>query len=392
MLENFDRREATWRRESSSAYCSRSCSKTDRNIRCQLQRWVTGLECWKSTLLQTSFAYFWPPVNKCEANGRIFRIPSSALETTSNVSCFYLCLVRIRGESISTCRFLLVILLLLQHKYQKDIKYSQEPYKLTPKHPEPKTKPQHPEPKTKPHHCKMSYTIVSGDTFWSIAQAHGTTVGAIEAANPGVNPSSLQVGQVINLPGAEGSPSPSGGSSVGGGYVAYSGPASGFPDPSTWAHYNTLWSQNSTLMALNDSPSEVGFIKAAIEQVAPESGIDARAILCIIMQESGGNVRVGTTSNGVGNPGIMQSHAGVAFNPSDPQGSILQMVRDGTEGTSSGDGLKQLYARYNNYYEAFRGYNSGSVDQNDLNDPVGATGTYVQSVANRLMGHTWAGM
>lgn len=242
----------------------------------------------------------------------------------------------------------------------------------------------------------MSYTIKSGDTFWSIAEAHGTSVAAIEAANPGVNPSALHVGQVINLPGAGGSSGgnggSSGGSSVGGGYVAYSGPASNFPDPKTWASYDTLWSQNSTLMALNDSPSEVGFIKAAIERVAPESGIDARVILCIIMQESGGNVRVGTTNNGVGNPGIMQSHAGVAFNPGNPQGSILQMVRDGTEGTSSGDGLKQLYARYHNYYEAFRGYNSGSVDKNDLNDPVGATGTYVQSVANRLMGHKWAGM
>lgn len=241
----------------------------------------------------------------------------------------------------------------------------------------------------------MSYTIKSGDTFWSIAQAHGISVAAIEAANPGVNPSALKVGQVIHLHGAGGSsgpPSSGHPSPVGGGYVAYSGPASHFPDPKTWASFATLWSQNSTLMALNDSPSEVGFIKAAIERVAPESGIDARVILCIIMQESGGNVRVGTTNNGVGNPGIMQSHAGVAFNPSNPQGSILQMVRDGTEGTSSGDGLKQLYARYHNYYEAFRGYNSGSVNQNDLNDPVGATGTYVQSVANRLMGHKWAGM
>ena len=243
----------------------------------------------------------------------------------------------------------------------------------------------------------MTYTIKSGDTFWSIAQAHGTSVAAIEAANPGVNPSSLHVGQVIKLPGAGGSSpskggSPSGGHSVGGPYVAYSGPASHFPNPSNWASFETLWSQNSTLMALNDSPSEVADIKAAIEKVAPESGIDARVILCIIMQESGGNVRVGTTNNGVGNPGIMQSHAGVAFNPADPKGSILQMVRDGTEGTKSGDGLKQLYARYHNYYEAFRGYNSGSVDQKDLNDPVGATGTYVQSVANRLMGHKWAGM
>lgn len=130
-------------------------------------------------------------------------------------------------------------------------------------------------------------------------------------------------------------------------------------------------------MALSDSASEVGFIKAAIEQVGPESGIDVRA---------------GTTNNGVSNPGIMQSHAGVASKPSDPQGSILQMVRDGTEGFSSGDGLKQLYAQYNNYYEAFRAYKSRSVDQSNLNDPIGATATYVQSVANRLVGHMWAGI
>lgn len=32
----------------------------------------------------------------------------------------------------------------------------------------------------------------------------------------------------------------SSGSSVGGGYVDYSGSASGFPDPSTWADYGTL--------------------------------------------------------------------------------------------------------------------------------------------------------
>lgn len=88
----------------------------------------------------------------------------------------------------------------------------------------------------------------------------------------------------------------------------------------------------------------------------------------------------------------MQSHNGVEFNPNDPAGSILQMIRDGTEGTKSGDGLKQLKAKYGNYYEAFRGYNSGSVNKKDLNDPVGATASYVRDAANRLMGHTWDGM
>lgn len=88
----------------------------------------------------------------------------------------------------------------------------------------------------------------------------------------------------------------------------------------------------------------------------------------------------------------MQSHNGVSFDPSKPAASILQMIRDGTEGTQHGPGLKQLYAQYGNYYVAFRAYNSGSVNLKDLNDPVGATAHYVQSAANRLMGHIWNGM
>ncbi len=255
-----------------------------------------------------------------------------------------------------------------------------------------------------------SYTIQSGDTFFAIAKKLGLSVDAIKAANPGVDPSSLKVGQVINLPGGnnngnnnnngDDNPPPStggivgaeGGTNGGGGYENYSGPASAFPPRSQWASYASLWRQNSRLIALNASPSEVTFIHSAIETVSASSGVDVRAILCIIVQESGGNPRVGTTNNGVTNPGLMQSHNGVSFNAADPRGSILQMVRDGTEGTRDGDGLKQLLGRYGNYYEAFRGYNSGSVNEKDLNDPVGATGDYVQKAANRLMGHEWPGM
>ena len=255
----------------------------------------------------------------------------------------------------------------------------------------------------------MSYTIQSGDSFWSIAKKLGISVDALQSANPGVDAKTLQVGQVINVPGSNNNngggdshpPPPSGnghivgatgGSNGGGGYVSYSGPASNFPNPSEWASYDALWKQNSTLMKYNDSDAEIGYIHSAIEQVSAESGIDIRCILSIIVQESGGNPRVGSTNNGVRNPGLMQSHNGVSFDPADPKGSILQMVRDGTEGTRDGDGLKQLFARYGNYYEAFRGYNSGSVNKGDLNDPVGATGDYVQKAANRLMGHSWPGM
>lgn len=251
-----------------------------------------------------------------------------------------------------------------------------------------------------------TYTIKKGDTLYEIAKAHHTTVEAIEKANPGINPKTLQIGQVIQLPGGGGpKPPPTqpgngggdivgahGGSNGGGGYVNYSGPASAYPPRDKWASYDALWKQNRALMKFNDSDQEIAWIKEAIETVSRSSRVDVRAILCIIVQESGGNPRIPTTNNGVRNPGLMQSHNGAEFNPARPKESILQMVRDGSEGTKDGDGLKQLLAKYGNYYEAFRGYNSGSVNKGNLNDPVGATGDYVQKAANRLMGHSWPGM
>ena len=102
------------------------------------------------------------------------------------------------------------------------------------------------------------------------------------------------------------------------------------------------------------------------------------------MQESSGNVRVRTTNNGVRNPGLMQSHNGVEFDPANPDGSILQMIKDGTEGTQDGDGLKQCIDRYSNVYAGLRAYNSGRVNPLDLSDGMGATPNYVSDVANRL--------
>jgi LysM repeat protein len=288
------------------------------------------------------------------------------------------------------------------------------------------------------------YTIQSGDNFSAIAERLGLDLDAVLTANPGVKPEELEVGQVINLPSQKpglvfnlndvakvlgvsvkalqalnsgisqdlklsqvingpigGSPSPppgdsipgsTGGTNGGGGFVEYGGPASNFPDPSQWQKYPLLWATNSRLMKFNDSDSEIALIKSSIETVARESGVDVRVILCIIIQESGGNVRVRTTNNGVRNPGLMQSHNGAEFNPSDPAGSILQMVRDGTTGTPDGDGLKQCFEHQGNWYAAFREYNSGQVNQGEMNDPVGATPGYVKDAANRLMGHVWDGM
>ncbi|HQD40636.1 MAG TPA: LysM domain-containing protein, partial [Bacillota bacterium] len=44
------------------------------------------------------------------------------------------------------------------------------------------------------------YTIRPGDTIFALAQRFGTTVQAIIAANPGIDPLNLQIGQVICIP------------------------------------------------------------------------------------------------------------------------------------------------------------------------------------------------
>lgn len=54
----------------------------------------------------------------------------------------------------------------------------------------------------------FAYVIRSGDTFYSLASRFNTTVNAIMAANPGVNPNRLQIGQTVCIPGSQ--PPPSG--------------------------------------------------------------------------------------------------------------------------------------------------------------------------------------
>lgn len=129
-------------------------------------------------------------------------------------------------------------------------------------------------------------------------------------------------------------------------------------------------------------------MQSAIQAVAGETNglIDPRVILAMIMQESSGNVHVISTNNGVQNNGILQSHAGVSYNSADPSGSILQMVKDGILGTSSGDGLVQTVTRNGGLWEGIRAYNSGSVDKTDLGNGLGSTASYCTDVANRLTG------
>lgn len=45
------------------------------------------------------------------------------------------------------------------------------------------------------------YRVQSGDTLYRLAQRYGTTVSAILAVNPGIDPNRLSIGQMICIPG-----------------------------------------------------------------------------------------------------------------------------------------------------------------------------------------------
>lgn len=47
-----------------------------------------------------------------------------------------------------------------------------------------------------------SYTVVSGDTLWDIAERFGTTIAAIVELNGLEDADAIEIGQVLKLPGA----------------------------------------------------------------------------------------------------------------------------------------------------------------------------------------------
>lgn len=147
-----------------------------------------------------------------------------------------------------------------------------------------------------------------------------------------------------------------------------------------------------------NSDQEISDIQSGIQTVASQTGVDARFILAILLQESAGCVRVPTTNGGVVNPGLLQDHDGSAScniggtvqNPC-PSDTITSMISQGVAGTSSGAGLQQLITQAastddSKFYKAARLYNSGSIaPSGDLGQGV-ATHCYSSDIANRLTG------
>ena len=95
----------------------------------------------------------------------------------------------------------------------------------------------------------------------------------------------------------------------------YTGPASSFPSRDTWKDFITLFNINKPLMSVKgDSGPDIGCIFNAINEAA-KIGVEERVILCIIMQESGGDVGVITTNDieGQGDAGLMQCRGSPGF-------------------------------------------------------------------------------
>ncbi|KAK5715315.1 hypothetical protein LTR17_016831 [Elasticomyces elasticus] len=172
-------------------------------------------------------------------------------------------------------------------------------------------------------------------------------------------------------------------------YTYYQGVAANFPDASKGLQ-NLVQAERSRTEQFKKMIEE---IYEAIQNRSTASLVDHRFILAIILQESGGCPRAGTTtsSGGVTNPGLMQSHDGHEYNAAHSADSILAMIQDGTQGTANGDGLVQNMNMYGSPYSAARGYNSGYIPTSgNLSEAAGATACYVSDVANRLTGWVWA--
>ncbi|KAI1379487.1 hypothetical protein F4677DRAFT_464784 [Hypoxylon crocopeplum] len=170
------------------------------------------------------------------------------------------------------------------------------------------------------------------------------------------------------------------------GFTYYSGPASSFPGMDQWKSFETIFNANKPAMSsTGDTGEDIGRIWNAVLECA-KIGVEERVIFAIIMQESTGNVGVETTYDGDGHAtaGLMQSED----SPGYPGKHGLSQVRAGT------NHFKQNLKDFGNadtaecIYKALREYNSGSVNENNLSDGLGATPSYVSDIANRLLGRT----
>ncbi|KAL6818093.1 hypothetical protein GGI42DRAFT_309346 [Trichoderma sp. SZMC 28013] len=195
-------------------------------------------------------------------------------------------------------------------------------------------------------------------------------------------------------------------------YLGNGSVAAGWPSKDKWVSFEDMFNSYKLQMYVacqylnwrlpNNDIDEVQAIWDGIQTASDATGVDHRLILAVIMQESHGCVRVNTTDLGVRNPGVMQNHNGKAscndnkkLTTPCPSATIHEMIREGTAGTTSGDGLAHCINLSGNgdvsdYYRAARIYNSGSISKTGNLQSNIATHCYASDIANRLTGWVYA--
>lgn len=130
-----------------------------------------------------------------------------------------------------------------------------------------------------------AYTVRSGDTLGAIARARGTSVSAIQAANPGLDPRALRPGATITVP--------SGGGSTPG-QVSNTFLGRTYPE-------ETVRSANVNKQALHErsTPSQEE-MQRIIADAARRHGVDPALAQAVAHQESGFNMRAVSPANAVG--------------------------------------------------------------------------------------------
>jgi hypothetical protein len=99
------------------------------------------------------------------------------------------------------------------------------------------------------------------------------------------------------------------------GFTWCSGPASSFPGKEMWKDFVTLFNiDKAEILQTGDGGEDVGRIYNAILE-ATKIGVEERVILCIIMEESTGNVGVSTANDQDAHPtgGLMQTEESPVF-------------------------------------------------------------------------------
>ncbi|KAH8657617.1 hypothetical protein BGZ60DRAFT_383824 [Tricladium varicosporioides] len=249
----------------------------------------------------------------------------------------------------------------------------------------------------------FSLPLTFDDGFYHPPQAQATDVGAVVSVPTKASPTRTATPALAT---PTGSPSGSPGITITGSvaYTHFKGdgsPAQGWPTDDKWVTFDSMFTNNTPLLAKVNSAAEIKAIRSAIESQSKATGVDPRLILAVIMEESTGNLYVKTTISPDGtvhNPGIMQCHEGVAtcfgLSPGTcPAPTILAMITEGVSGTAKGDGLSQTFATAKTQatgaraaYIAARIYNSGNYEGGDLAGGRVATPCYASDIANLMVG------